>query len=204
MGLRIGRAAFAAVLVGGVGLAVGLAPSAPTAVTTAAEGEWTIDSVHSSVMFRILHMNTAYFYGRFNDLSGTIAWDDASPAASAFDVTIQTTSVDSKNQGRDKHLRGTDFFNTEQFPTATFKSTSMKPAGEGKVEVTGDLTLNGVTKPVTATVEKTGQNKGQRGSEVIGFETIFTIKRGDFGINFMPGGLGDEVKVFASFEAKKG
>jgi polyisoprenoid-binding protein YceI len=203
MRFGLGRAACAAVLVSGVGLAVGLAPrgESPAAVVLA-DGEWNIDSVHSSIIFRILHQNAAYFYGRFNDVGGTISWDDASPTASSFNVEIKTASVDSKNPGRDKHLKSASFFNTEQFPTATFKSNSVKAAGENKVEVTGDFTLNGVTKPLTATVEKTGQGKGQRG-EVIGFESVFTLKRSDFGITFMPGGLGDEVKIFASFEADR-
>ncbi|MCC6660927.1 MAG: YceI family protein [Phycisphaerales bacterium] len=201
-GLGLGRAAVAAVVLCGVGLAVGLAPRAekPAAALPAAEGEWKIDSVHSSIIFRILHQNAAYFYGRFNDLGGTVSWDDANPSAASFNVEIKTGSVDSKNAARDKHLRSASFFNTEQFPTATFTSTSVKPAGENTVEVTGDFTLNGVTKPVTAKVEKTGQGKGQRG-EVIGFETVFTLRRSDFGITFMPGGLGDDVKIFASFEA---
>jgi len=198
--MKASHLACVAVLTGGVALGVGFAPRwGETAAATRA-GEWNIDNVHSSMMFRVKHMNTAFFYGRFNDLSGQIVWEDANPSAAAFNVEIKTTSVDTKADGRDKHLRSADFFNAEQFPTATFKSTSASPKGDNAVEVTGDMTINGVTKPITVTIEKTGQGKGRQG-DIIGFETIFTLKRSDFGITFMPDGLGDEVKVFAAFEA---
>jgi polyisoprenoid-binding protein YceI len=198
--MNFSRLASVAALAGFAGIAVGLAPSASPAGSAAADA-WKIDSVHSSLIFRIKHLNTAYFYGRFNDIGGEINWDDSDPAKASFNVEIKTSSVDSKNPGRDRHLKSGDFFNAEQFPTCTFKSTSVTPKGEHAVEVTGDLTMNGVTKPLTVTIEKTGQGPGQRGGTIVGFETVFTVKRTDFGINFMPGGLGEEVKVFASFEA---
>lgn len=164
---------------------------------------WTIDGVHSSLIFRVKHLDTAPFYGRFNSIAGQIVWDDANPSGSSFNVEVQTASVDTANEGRNRHLRGTDFFNADQFPVCTFKSTSVKPSGDG-FELAGDLTINGQTKPVTAKLEKTGQGTNPRGGgAIIGFEVLCTIKRSDFGVNYMPGGLGDEVKLFIGLEAGK-
>lgn len=197
--IRIG---LAGVILAGAAAAVGLAPRGEVARAEGA-ATWKIDSVHSSLMFRVLHLNTAYFYGRFNEISGEISWDDGAPASGSLNVEIKTESVDSKNPGRDRHLRSSDFFNADQFPTCTFKSTSITARGEQTFELKGDLTINGVTKPVAVTLEKTGTGKDRRGTELIGFETVFTVKRSDFGITFMSNGLGDEVKVFCSLEAGK-
>jgi polyisoprenoid-binding protein YceI len=201
--MKMRHVACVAVLAGGVALGVGFGPRWSETTSAVQAGEWKIDNVHSSMMFRIKHMNTAFFYGRFNDLSGQIVWDESNPATTAFNVEVKTTSVDTKAEGRDKHLRSADFFNAEQFPTATFKSTKATSKGSTSLDVTGDMTINGVTKPVTATIEKTGSGKSRRGGDLVGFETVFTIKRSDFGITFMPDGLGDEVKIFASFEAER-
>src|SRR5690606_12310475 len=99
-----------------------------------------------SVIYRIKHMDVAYHYGRFNEFAGTFLLNADSPADSSVEITIQTASIDSGNEGRDKHLRSPDFFNVEQFPTATFSSTSVRKTGDTTYEVTGDFTLNGTTK----------------------------------------------------------
>lgn len=184
-------------LVGAAGFVGGM--GAPRAETPAAPGAWGVDPVHSSMVFRIKHMNTAYFYGTFNNVTGTINFDEAKPEASSLDLTVQIESVETHAEPRNKHLKSKDFFNAAEYPTATFKSTSWKGSGNS-FDVTGDMTLHGVTKPVTIKLEKTGQGKGQRG-EIVGFESNFTIKRSDFGITFMPDGLGDEVKVMVGLEA---
>jgi polyisoprenoid-binding protein YceI len=173
--------------------------SAPSAAPAMAPGTWNVDPVHSSMVFRIKHLNTAYFYGTFNEVTGTINFDEAKPDASSMELSVKIDSAETHNSGRNNHIKGKDFFNAEKYPTATFKSTSWKGSGDS-FDVTGDLTLHGVTKRLTIKLEKTGAGKGQKGP-IMGFETTFTIKRSDFAITFMPDGLGDEVKVMAGLEA---
>ena len=162
-------------------------------------GSYKVDGVHSSVMFRVKHLDTSYAYGRFNAISGTFAIDEADPAKSAFDFTIKAESVDTGNAGRDTHLKG-DFFDAKQFPNITFKSKTVTSAGKNVYEVAGDLTFHGVTKPITVTIEHTGSGKDMKQTPIAGIESVFTIKRSDFGIKTMVGPIGDDVKVFLSSE----
>ncbi len=192
------------------GLLAGLAPSsketvgetasvAATANVATAADAWTVDAVHSSIMFRIKHMNASLFYGRFNDISGTAKFDGSVPTEMAFEV--KTASIDTNNEGRDKHLRNTDFFNADQFPVCSFKATKITPASESSFKVTGDLTMNGTTKPVDITLEKVGQGEGRGGAKLMGLATEFTINRQDFGIKYGSGGaLGDDVKIYVGLE----
>jgi polyisoprenoid-binding protein YceI len=191
-------------LISAAGFLGGLsAPSTPSVeAPSMAAGSFNVDPVHSSVVFRIKHMNTAYFYGQFTDLSGTIAFDEAKPDASSMDLTLKMDSVDTHAKGRDDHLKSATFFNAAEIPTATFKSTAWKSAGENAFDVTGDLTLHGVKKSITVKVEKTGSGKGQKGEDLVGFETSFTVKRSDYGMTQMVGPIGDEVKLMISIEAK--
>lgn len=168
----------------------------------AAADTYKIDGVHSTAIFRIKHMNTSYSYGRFNDISGKIVNDAANPAAGSVEIEIKADSIDTHNANRDGHLKSPDFLNTKQFPVITFKSKEIKKAGDA-LEVSGDFTLHGVTKPVTTKVVQTGTGKNPKGGELIGFETTFTIKRSDYGMNFMPGGLGDVVQITFASEAVK-
>ncbi len=162
-------------------------------------GTYQADPVHSSNLFRIRHANIANFYGRFNDLAGTYTLNAADPTASTFEFEIKTASIDTRNQARDKHLRSAELFDAEQFPTITFKSTKVRSAGERAYEVTGDLTLHGVTKPLTTKVELTGVGT-MRDQVRSGLEATFAIDRRDFGMTAMPGMLGDEVKIMVSIE----
>ncbi len=163
---------------------------------------YRIDSVHSFIIFRVKHMNTAYAYGRFNTFSGTIVVDEKNPANSRIELEIDANSIDTGNSQRDDHLRSPDFFNTRQFPKITFKSTRVRKINDTTVEVTGNLTARGVTRPLTVRVQFTGKGRNPRGQEIIGFETTFTIKRSQFGINYgLGGGLDDEVRVTFSVEA---
>lgn len=191
------------------GLLAGFAPSSKETVgetasvaataNVAAADAWTVDPVHSSIMFRIKHMNASLFYGRFNDISGTAKFDGSVPTEMAFEV--KTASIDTNNEGRDKHLRNTDFFNADQFPVCSFKATKITPASESSFKVTGDLTMNGTTKPVDITLEKVGQGEGRGGTKLMGLATEFTINRQDFGIKYGSGGaLGDEVKIYVGLE----
>lgn len=193
----------AATLAAGV-IAIGvLSPNAQSEVpATVAPNAFKIDTVHSSVIFRIKHMQAAWFYGRFDELTGTINYDAADPTASSLNLAVKIDSVNSGNARRNGHLKSGDFFNSAQFPTSTFVSTSFARASENTYEVAGDLTMNGTTRPITVRLEKTGEVAAQ-GAKIIGFEAIFDIKRSDFGITYGMENLGDEVRMIVSMEAKK-
>lgn len=162
---------------------------------------YQVDPVHTSLVFRVKHMNTAFVYGMFRDIKGTVVVDEANPARSSINLEVNADSVFTANEQRDNHLRSPDFFNTRQFPTITFRSTSIRRVNENTVQVQGNLTMRGVTRPVTATVNLTGKGKNAQGRDIIGFETTFTIRRSEFGIRYGLPGLGDEVRVMLSVEA---
>ncbi len=157
-----------------------------------------VDAVHSTAIFRVHHLGAGMFYGRFNDISGTIAGDE-NPA---FDISIDINSVDTNNEKLDSHLKSPDFFNAVEFSEMTFKSSATKKVGDDKYEVTGDITIHGVTKPLTVTMTKTGQVTGRRG-ESIGFEMEFQISRSDYGMNYgiESGALSNDIKVIVALEA---
>ena len=192
--------AFALVSVAGV--AVVTAPSRANAPAPAASrAALQIDTAHSSLLFKIKHKDVAWFYGRFGDVKGTFDLDPANAAGGSIEVTVKAESIDSGNQKRDEHLRSPDFFSAKEFETMTFKSTSVKKTGEHTFDVAGDFSLHGVTKQITVPVEFTGKASGQRGGDVAGIHTTFTIKRSDYGMSYMQGGgLGDEVTIIASLE----
>ena len=186
------------------GAALGSAPEAPRAAhapAPALAGAFKIDTVHSFALFRVKHMNVSYSYGRFNKIEGSFLIDPTKTDGNSVDVTIQTDSVDTNNEARDKHLKSTDFFSAKEFPTMHFVGTSFKKSGDNAVEVTGDLTLHGKTKSITVTIDSGGTGPGMRGGgEVSGAETKFTIKRSDFGMNGLVGPVGDEVTIVVSLE----
>ena len=160
-----------------------------------------LDSVHSSTLFRIHHAGAGRFWGRFNKVSGTVAWPRDDSAAPVFDVSVKTESVDTGNDRLDGHLKGPDFFNAREFPAVTFKSTSAERLRDGFWKVTGDMTMLGVTKPVTAEVEVTGV----RGNPVLakaGWEAVFQINRSDFGMDWgiENASLSNDVKLIVALE----
>ena len=120
---------------------------------------------HAFVNFRIQHLGYSWLYGTFKDFDGTFTFDEKNPAADKVNVTINTTSVDTNHAERDKHLRSADFLNTAKYPQATFTSTSVKKDGD-ELDITGDLTLNGVTKPVTLEAKLIGQGDDPWGGNV--------------------------------------
>jgi polyisoprenoid-binding protein YceI len=179
----------------GLGLAI-FALSASSAIAD----EYAIDPVHSSVTFKAEHMGISWVHGRFNEFSGIVVYDKATPAKSSFEMTIKAGSVDSGNKQRDAHLANADFFDAKQFANITFKSTSVKPAKDD-LEVEGDFTMHGTTKKIKFLL-KGGKEADMRGKKVVGFWTDLTLKRSEYGMKEMPG-LGDEVPVSISFEAGK-
>lgn len=168
----------------------------------AADG-YGVDGSHSAAIFKVKHAGVAYTYGRFNKISGSVVWDNANPAASSFEIAIDPESVDTDNDKRDQHLRNPDFFDTKQFPVLGFKSAAIKKLDDATYEVSGNLTIHGVTKPLTVKAVKTGEGKDPWGGYRIGFETSFTIKRSDFGMTKVTESVGDDVAITFSIEGIK-
>jgi len=164
---------------------------------------YKVDPVHSSISFMISHVGISNIHGRFNDFAGNITIDQAHPAKSSFALSIPINSIDTNNVKRDEHLRAPDYFNAKQFPTMSFQSTKVK-AVDGGYEVTGDLTLHGVTKPVSFTL-KGGDRVVEfpKGTTRIGLVSKLSIRRSDFGVNAEPKALGDEVSILIGIEAAK-
>jgi polyisoprenoid-binding protein YceI len=161
---------------------------------------YDIDAVHSAVMFRAKRMGVVYVYGRFNEFAGTLDMTGEDVTTGKLALEVKTTSVDTGNQRRDDHLRSPDFLNAAQLPVMKFESTSVKAVGDG-FEVAGNLTLHGVTKPVTATVERVGSGKDPRaGKALVGFEAKFTLKRSDFDVKYMVGPVSDEIDVHIALQ----
>jgi polyisoprenoid-binding protein YceI len=181
------------------GMIAGLASAQAQDAPAASGGAYKVDTAHSSVIFKVKHLETANFYGRIDDVSGSFDLRDGG----SVNVVIKTESVNSGNEKRDQHLRGPDFFSSKEFPEATFRSKSVRKTGDKTYEVAGDLTLHGVTRPLTVKIEETGAGKGRRGEALLGIETRFTIKRGEFGMNYMPGPLSDEVELIVALEGAR-
>ena len=172
-----------------------------------AADNYKVDPVHSSLVFRSHHANVGYVYGRFNALSGQFALDEADPSKSSFSFEARADSVDTGQEKRDAHLKSPDFLNARQYPAITFKSTSVKRGGQANVlEVAGDLTLHGVTKPITVQLELTGKGEFPPKTPRAGIETVFTVKMSDFDIKGIPGApgvVGDEVRLMFASEGVK-
>lgn len=171
-------------------------------VSRASAETYNVDPVHSSIVFKSKHLDTSYVFGRFNDFSGTVNVD-TDPTKMSFDVSAKVESIDTGNAKRDTHLKSPDFFSAKEFPTISFKSTSIKSAGDNKFEVTGNMTLHGVTKPLTVTMEKVGQSSTPQFGDRAGFFTMFTVKRSDFGMSGMQPMIGDDVELAVAFETAK-
>ncbi len=164
---------------------------------------YEIDMGHTAALFKINHMGFSNTWGRFNDVSGTVTWDEADPAKSSVKVTIKSDSIDTGVAKKDEHLKGGDFFSVKEYPEITFVSKKIVKAGD-HYDVTGDFTMHGVTKSVTVPVVKMKEDKDFGGKDRrIGFDAVFTIKRSDFGMNFMAGGIGDDVQITLATEAVK-
>lgn len=168
----------------------------------AVANDWVVDSVHSTVMFKVKHANTTWFYGSFGVIEGSLNLDPKAPESGKVEIAIPVDSIHTHNKDRDAHLKGPDFFNSKENPKVTFQSTKIAKKGEA-FEVTGDLELAGKKKPVTMTVEKTGEGDFM-GSPVVGWSSTFTIKRSDFGMNYglAKNALGDEITVMIGLELK--
>lgn len=151
---------------------------------TANAADYTIDNkgAHAFVNFKIKHLGYSWLTGRFNTFSGTFSYDAKDLSTAKVNVLIDTTSIDSNHAERDKHLKSADFLDASKFSTATFASTKISDAGEGKITVVGDLTLHGVTKSITINAEKIGEGDDPWGGYRAGFSGTTKIGLKDFGI----------------------
>jgi polyisoprenoid-binding protein YceI len=162
---------------------LGIALVASLASNASMAADYTVDLSHAFIQFRISHLGYSVLAGRFNDFSGDFSWDKENPASSAININVKTASIDTNWAERDKHIRGTDFLDVEKFPEAAFKSTKYTgDATGGKLD--GELTLHGVTKPVTLDVSAVGQGDDPWGGYRAGFRATTTINRTDFGISY--------------------
>lgn len=168
---------------------------------------WEIDPSHSHVNFSVKHMMFSTVRGSFKVFSGKLHIDEQNPAASWVEAQADTASVDTSDANRDGHLRSADFFDAEQFPVLSFKSTNVERAGDG-YKVTGDLTIHGVTKSVVFDAEYLGQGKNPYGVNVAGLSATTKINRRDFGLTWSAaletGGVlvGDDVKIEIDLETQ--
>jgi polyisoprenoid-binding protein YceI len=169
-------------------------------------GTWAIDPVHSSIDFSVRHLMVSKVRGKFGTFSGTITVaPDGTPAVSA---EIDVTSLNTGNEQRDSHVKSADFFDAEHHPVATFTSTSVRANGDGYV-LDGNLTIKGITKPVSLDMEFNGVSPGQGYGEVSGYEASVVLNRKDFGVDLdLPmetGGavVGDKVTITLAIEAVK-
>ena len=167
-------------------------------------GTYTLDVAHSRVGFVARHAMVTKVRGSFDEFEGTATLDGSNPENSSVSVTIQVASVDTRNDQRDGHLRTNDFLDVEKFPTITFSSTAIKHLGGNDFEVTGNLTVKGVTKQVVLPVEYQGAATDPYGNKRIGFEGSTTINRSDYGVNFNAaletGGVLVSEKITLEFE----
>ena len=177
-----------------------------TSTATATKTTYSIDKAHSEVTFQVRHLLTKV-RGRFSDFDGTIDYDEQKPEESSVEVTIRAASIDTNERDRDAHLRSADFFDVEKHSALTFKSTTITRNRKDGFNVAGDLTIHGVTRPVTFDVDFLGKAKDPWGNERVAFEAEATINRKDYGLNWNAaletGGflVGDEVKISLSAQA---
>ncbi|HEY5791136.1 MAG TPA: YceI family protein [Gammaproteobacteria bacterium] len=149
----------------------------------ASAADYVIDTqkAHAFVQFRIQHLGFSWLYGRFNRFAGEFSYDEAAPERSTVSVTIDVGSLDTNHAERDKHLRSPDFFEVERFPEARFSSTAYRPGGDGRDTLEGELTLRGVTRPVSIAVQQVGAGQDPWGGYRRGFQGSTTLTLADYG-----------------------
>jgi len=189
--------------------AAAVALSTPS-LAAAAAATWDIDPSHTAAQFSVRHLMISNVRGEFGKVTGTVTYDEQEVSSIAVDVTIDATSIDTREPKRDEHLRSPDFFDVAKYPTITFKSKRSEKAGTGKFKVVGDLTIHGVTKEVTLDVEgPTPAIKDPWGNVKVGATATTKVNRKEFGLNWNAaletGGVvvGDEVSITLDVEIVK-
>ena len=171
----------------------------PQSKAAPASGSYKVDPEHTTVLLRVKHVNTSWTICRFNRVSGEFTVDPAKPESSSFKVQVAASSIDTGQSARDGHLKSPDFLDAAQFPDITYTSKSVQKAGEGKYKAEGELSLHGVKKPLAVELEEVGTSDTQFGVRA-GYFGMFTIQRSDFGMDFMPEAVGNEIHVVVSVE----
>ena len=175
--------------------------SSAVATLVATRSTWSVDAVHSNVEFAVRHLMITTVKGRFTDVKGTVVTDDANPSAGSVEVTIGAASIDTREPQRDAHLRSADFFDTGTYPSITFRSTALRDVTPVGFTLRGDLTIHGVTRPVSLAVVTEGRAGDPWGGQRAGFSATGRIKRSDFGLVWNQvletGGLAvsDDIKI---------
>jgi polyisoprenoid-binding protein YceI len=170
---------------------------------------WNFDTVHSSVNFWVRHLMVSKVHGRFTKWSGSLAFDADAPEKSRVQVEIDAASIDTREPQRDAHLRSADFFEVEKYPTLAFVGTGIERTGEGEYKLAGDLTMHGVTKPVSLDVEYFGRSRHPTMGERIGFSAKGSLHRKEWGLTYNQvleaGGiaLSDKIELQLEIEATK-
>lgn len=171
--------------------------------------DWQIDTAHTQVEFAVKHMMLATVKGGLGQVTGAIHLDERNPARSSVTAEVDAATIDTRVDQRDAHLRSADFLDVEHFPTITFRSTWVAPAGEGRATVEGDLTIRGVTKPIVLDVTEEGRLKDPYGNDRIGFSATARLDRRDYGLLWNQaleaGGVlvGNEVRITIEVEATR-
>lgn len=170
---------------------------------------WTIDPAHTTVEFSLKHLMISTVRGHFGAVSGTIVLDEQNPSASSVTAEIDVTSIDTRQEQRDAHLRSADFFDVEKFPTIAFRSTRIEALGGGSYNVHGDLTIRDVTRPVVLETTDEGRGGDPWGGQRAGFSATTKIDRRDFGLTWNQaletGGVlvGNDIKISLEVQAVK-
>ncbi|HJV26618.1 MAG TPA: YceI family protein [Aromatoleum sp.] len=173
---------------------------AKTTIDAPVPGNYVIDIAHSHALFFISHLGVSRFTGRFDDIKGAFVVGQR-PSESLVNATIPVTSVNTKHQKLEDHLKSPDFFDASQFPNMAFESTRVSWNKNGEGVLSGNLTIHGVTKPIDFALKVTGAGKGPRGDTRAGFEANATIKRSEFGMMYgLPRVVGDSVEIALSIE----
>lgn len=182
-------------------------PAALLALAVATAGAanaatYKIDSRHTQVHFTYLHQGYAQLSGRFNQVEGALEFDPANPAASSIQVELPIASLSTGVPALDEHLRSADFFDAEKFPTASFRSTKVRVLDATHLELAGELSIHGVTRPAVfaVTINRVGEH-AMRKTAMAGFEATATIRRSEFGVDRMLTSVPDEVQLRISMEA---
>jgi polyisoprenoid-binding protein YceI len=187
-------------------LAVALLLTLSAAAQDQDKDTWQLDPPHSSAQFSVRHLGVSTVRGAFTKVSGTVHYDAANPGKASLQATIESASVDTRVEMRDNDLRSPRFLDAQKYPTITFQSKKVEAAGDGKLKVTGDLTIHGVTKEVVLDVDgPTPAIKDPMGKDRLraGASATTKINRNDFGITSLPGAIGDDITITLDIEMIK-
>ncbi len=182
-------------------LGLALATSVSFSAVQAAPQKFTLETPHTQILFSVNHLGFSNSYGKFTGYSGTIDFDPEAPETSSVDVTIDAKSVELNDTKWNDHVKNADLLDAEKFPTITFKSTKIDVTGEKTANITGDLTIRGVTKPVVlATTFNKLDKHPMKGKEVAGFSATTKFKRSDFGVSYGLPNVGDDMSIIIEVE----